>query len=212
MAVGRTVSKKKNILVVLIAVIVVATLALLLPRTFHKKIQKTTLKESPNKPEEVDPVKAGYIWQGSAEDPKKLVISKIRVDSYVQNVGIDNNQIVAPSNIYIAGWYVNSARPGKKGLSIIDGHLNGFKHDGIFINLDKLRPGDELSIEMGNGSKYNYKVIGNDTVDEKKASAYLFNQSPKVIKQLNLITCGGNYDKNNRYYDKRVIVSAEQIN
>jgi hypothetical protein len=65
---------------------------------------------------------------------------------------------------------------------------------------------------MGDGTKYQYKVISNDTVDEDKATAYLFSQSPKVKKQLNLITCGGDYDKKNHLYSKRVIVGTEQIN
>lgn len=206
-------SKKNLITLGLVVIIVLGLTVFGVSRLTHKKIQKTTLKESPSRPEEVDPVKSGYIWQGGPDDPKKIRISKINADGYIQNVGIDkNNQIVAPGNIYIAGWYVNSARPGKKGLSIIDGHLNGYKNDGIFINLDKLKIGDGLSIEMGDGKKYEYRVLNIETVDEAKASAYLFNQNPKVTKQLNLITCGGNYDKSKQYYDKRVIVSAEQIN
>lgn len=206
-------SKKNLITLGLVVIMVLGLTALGVSKLTHKKIQKTTLKESPSKPEEVDPIKAGYVWQGEPDDPKKITITKINVDGYIQNVGIDkDNQIVAPGNIYIAGWYVNSSRPGKKGLSIIDGHLNGYKHDGIFINLDKLTTGDQLDVEMGDGTKFNYKVLKVDTVDENKAEAYLFSQSPKVAKQLNLITCGGDYDKKNHLYSKRVIVSAEQIN
>ena len=206
-------SKKILIILGLVVIIVLGLTVFGVTKLTHKKIQKTTLKESPNRPEEVDPVKSGYIWQGGPDDPKKIIISSISVDSYIQNVDKDaSGQIVAPGNIYIAGWYVQSAKLGKKGLSIIDGHLNGYKHDGIFINLDKLSTGDQLDVEMGDGTKFNYKVLKVDTVDENKAEAYLFSQSPKVTKQLNLITCGGDYDKKNHLYSKRVIVSAEQIN
>lgn len=206
-------SKKMIIIWCLVALVAVGLAVFGASRLIHKKIPNTTLKESPNRPEEVDPIKSRYVWQGGPDDPKKIIISKIKVDGYIQNVGLDkNNQIVAPGNIYIAGWYVNSARPGKKGLSIIDGHLNGYKNDGIFINLDQLKSGDGLTVEMGDGNKYDYKVLKVETVDEGKASAYLFSQSPKVAKQLNLITCGGNYDKSKQYYDKRIIVSTEQVN
>jgi hypothetical protein len=51
-----------------------------------------------------------------------------------------------------------------------------------------------------------------DTVDENKATGYLFSQNPKVVKQLNLITCGGDYDKKSHLYSKRVIVSSELVN
>ena len=205
--------KKKIIIITAVVVLLLGAGVFAYLKLFPKKIQKGTLTESPTRPEEVDPIKAGYLWQGGPEDPKKIVIPNINVDGYIQNVGKDkNNQVVAPGNIFIAGWYTQSSRPGKKGLSIIDGHLNGYTKDGIFINLEKLKVGDELSVEMGDGTKYQYKVISNDTVDEDKATAYLFSQSPKVKKQLNLITCGGDYDKKNHLYSKRVIVGTEQIN
>jgi LPXTG-site transpeptidase (sortase) family protein len=166
-----------------------------------------------DKPSETDPSKDGYLWQGGPEDPKKIIIPKIGVNNFIQQVGVnEKNEIAAPLNIFIAGWFNQSVRPGQKGLSIIDGHLDGYKKDGIFKNLFKLQRGDELSIELGNGKSKKFKVISVEEVEEKKAMASLFSQNPRVSSQLNLITCGGNYDKNNRYYDKRVIVSAEQIN
>lgn len=76
-------------------------------------------------PEEKLPVDAGYSWKGQKNDPKRIVISKIGVDSLVQNVGVDQNQQIAvPNNIHIAGWFIDSVRPGESGLSIIDGHVS----------------------------------------------------------------------------------------
>ena len=55
------------------------------------------------------------------------------------------------------------------------------------------------------------KVFKVETVDTDKAEAALFSQNLKIKNQLNLITCGGDFDKSKKVYDKRIIVSAEQV-
>lgn len=136
----------------------------------------------------------------------------IGVDAYLQNVGVDQNKEVAvPSNIHMGGWFVDSVRPGDKGLSIIDGHLNGVHQDGIFINLDKVASGDTYTIEFGNGSKEQFRVKAVKVVDLDKAASVLFSQDPAITNQLTLITCGGVYDSKTKLYDKRVIVISELL-
>ena len=57
---------------------------------------------------------------------RRLLLQVISIDAYLQNVGVDqNNQIAVPNNIHIAGWFVDSVRPGENGLSVIDGHVDG---------------------------------------------------------------------------------------
>lgn len=153
-----------------------------------------------------------YDWRGSAHDPKKIIISIIGVDAYIQNVGVDQNQEVAvPNNIHMGGWFVDSVRPGEKGLSIIDGHLNGNSRDGIFIDLEKVTTGDTYVIEFGDGSKRDFRVKDVKIVDLEDAAGVLFSQDPSIASQLTLITCGGTYDKQARLYDKRVIVTSELL-
>lgn len=48
-----------------------------------------------------------------------------------------------------------------------------------------------------------------DTVDLDKAASVLFSQHPTTTNQLNLITCGGTYNREARLYNKRIIVTAE---
>ena len=63
-----------------------------------------------------------------------------------------------PNNIHTAGWFVDSVRTGENGLSIIDGRVDGrAANEGVFANLEKLREGDELMIEMGDGKNYAIK-------------------------------------------------------
>ncbi len=141
--------KSQKYIVAGIAVVVVAVGATSYYAT-HKntKVTATTgvITHSTDTPSETKPGK-DYKWTGAAEDPKKIVISKISVDGFVQQVGVDqNNQVAVPNNLYMVGWFVQTVQPGKPGLSVIDGHVTGRKNDGIFKNLDKLKAGDRYSV------------------------------------------------------------------
>lgn len=167
---------------------------------------------SPDTPDETDPETSGFVWKGSANDPRSISLPTINAEGYVQKVGIDQSkQIAVPSNVFMAGWYVKSARPGEKGLSIIDGHINGQVKDGIFAKLSQLKAGDEFELEMGNGKVLHYKIKDVQTVKLSEALSYLFSQQPNIERQLNLITCGGDYDPSAKTYEQRIIVVGEQV-
>ncbi|MCA9347975.1 class F sortase [Candidatus Saccharibacteria bacterium] len=153
-----------------------------------------------------------YNWRGGVEDPKKIIMPSIGVDSFIQQVGVDqNDEVAVPNNVHLAGWYVESARPGRQGLSIIDGHVNGRTAEGVFRNLEKLVKDDEVGIEFGNGEIKNFKVIETHRAKVDEAASILFSQKPKVYSQLNLITCVGEFDRETRRYQERLIVYTELI-
>ena len=199
---------KKLLLICIIGLILVAVGLLASLRLNTNKVNQTpqVITYSTDKPSETKPA-ADYSWQGAAQDPKKITISDLGVDSYIQNVGVDQNKEMAvPNNIHVAGWFVDSVHPGEKGLSIIDGHLNGPKQDGIFINLENIKVGSIITIEFGDGSKKQFETTKVQVVALDQAASVLFSQDPGTASQLNLVTCGGNYDSRSRLYDKRVIV------
>ncbi len=153
-----------------------------------------------------------YVWPGHPEDPKKIVISSVGIDGYIQNVGVDqNNEIAVPNNVHIAGWFVDSVRPGQQGLSIIDGHVSGRTTDGIFKALPNVAEGAEIIVEFGNGQAKIFRVLDVATVPVAEAPGVLFSQNPSVSNQLNLITCVGAFDRQTGRYQDRVIVSAELV-
>ena len=203
--------KKFAVVPIAVLVLVIAGLIGLGIYFFKPKVPKVSDKVVIRK-EEADPIKQGYKWTGGPSDPKKIIIAKIGVDNFVQQVGVnEKNEIAAPTNIYLAGWYNKSARPGQKGLSIIDGHLDGYTKPGMFNRLGELRPGDEYEVELGSGAKKKFKVLNVETVDADKAMAVLASQQPQIKSQLNLITCGGNFNRKNDTYDKRVVVSSALV-
>ena len=166
---------------------------------------------STENPDEKKPTD-NFQWKGGVEDPKKIIISSIGVDAYVQKVGVDQNKEVAvPSNLHMVGWFVDTVRPGQKGLSLIDGHVSGRKNDGVFKDLEKLNEGDQFLVQLGDGSEIKYRVIGKRSASVKDSVSIMFSQNPKVSSQLNLVTCSGKYDEKTRSYDERLTVMAERI-
>ena len=145
-----------------------------------------------------------------ADKPLSIPLPTIKTDGFIQQVGVDKaNQMVVPSNVNMAGWYTKGALPGDAGLSIIDGHVHGLYAKGIFFNLGKLKSGDTFTVTYGDKSDRKFKVKQVQTVSTKEADTALFVRDKTISRQLNLITCTGQFDKDSKTYDSRVIVIAE---
>lgn len=128
----------------------------------------------------------------------------------VLNVGITNaGEIGVPKSIHDTGWYSGSSRPGKTGAAFIDGHYAGASLSAVFNGLEKMKQGEIITVEMGNGTKYSYKVLAVETVPLDQVD---MNKALKVYgggeEGLNLMTCAGNYDSSSQNYDKRTVVYA----
>lgn len=204
--------KSRKGLILIVLVIVVGSIAVIAVTRNKSVSGGEVVTHSTNEPSEEKPDKNTYKWQGQPSDPKYITLPTIKSEGFVQKAGVDqNNEIAVPNNIHMAAWFVDSESPGQPGLSVIDGHVNGRVNNGIFKDLNQLKKDDEFTVELGNGEIKKYRVMENVTVPTKDAVSVLFSQNPKVKSQLNLITCGGTFDKKTQKYDKRVIVSGELV-
>src|SRR5688572_10692007 len=53
-----------------------------------------------------------YSWQGAVDEPKYISLPSIGASGFIQNVGVDQNQQIAvTTNIYLSGWFTESAKP-----------------------------------------------------------------------------------------------------
>jgi LPXTG-site transpeptidase (sortase) family protein len=140
------------------------------------------------------------------------MLPSIRAEGFIQKVGLVQQQIAAPSNIHLAGWYSGSQKPGQPGLSVIDGHVDGRRQQpGIFQHLAQLTPGDTFTLQTGNKNMLHYEVLRMQTVSTAEAINQLFSQDPHTPSQLNLITCSGTFNTQLQQYDKRTIVAARLV-
>jgi LPXTG-site transpeptidase (sortase) family protein len=172
---------------------------------------KDVVTLSTDNPDEAKPG-SDYRSVATADEPKLLTMPSVGITGYIQKVGIDqHNNITAPNNINIAGWYVNSVKPGELGLSIIDGHVDGKSAKGIFHPLAQLKNGDQFSIQFGNDITKTFKVESVQQVAVADVPNVLYAHDSTIKSQLNLITCGGAFNRSTHQYEKRTIIVSSLI-
>ncbi len=153
-----------------------------------------------------------------ATHPRYISIPSLDVNrARVQSVGLTKtNTLDTPKNISDTAWYKESAIPGQGyGAVLIDGHNGGITRDGVFINLNKLKDGDEITIERGDGKKITYSVVENRTESLKDANTTgmkrLMMPFDTTKEGLGLITCAGNWIPRDKVFDKRILVRAVAV-
>ncbi len=78
----------------------------------------------------------------------------------------------------------------------------------FFLNSIKLNKGDEYSILYQDGMKKNFIVTEKRVVNlDKFPLQEVFGETK--LTRLNLITCGGNWDKQKKEYSERTVVFSE---
>lgn len=174
-------------------------------------IPTEVVTHSTDRPDETPP-KCDDSYTVPADQPRKIELPSLSVSGCIQPVGVDQeNKIAVPTNIHVAGWFVDSVLPGDQGVSIIDGHVQGRYTEGIFKRLDELRPGDEVIVEFGDLSRQEFEAVSIGSYTVEQTSIEQYKALDGAERQLTLITCGGNYDPATQSYDQRTIVRAKSL-
>lgn len=144
--------------------------------------------------------------------PVRLKIPKINVDAAVTSVGLTpRGEVGVPEGPAEAAWWSLGPRPGEAGSAVIDGHY-GWK-DGVpavFDNLSELRAGDNVYVEDGTGATSTFVVRELRAYREHEDALNVFNPSDTGA-HLNLITCGGVWNKAEKSYSERLVVFADKV-
>lgn len=145
--------------------------------------------------------------------PRIISIPSLGVKARVTKQGLTaDGSLQAPKNIYDTGWYESSSKPGQGGAVLIDGHATGPTAAGVFDNIEKLSPGDVISLERGDGRVFSYAVNKTEiTPTDKVNMAKLLVPFVEGTSSLNLISCTGTYDAKTNTYADRVVVFATQL-
>ena len=182
--------------------------------------ERATTISSPAEEEEVDetPVSDGQVaeYTVAADRPRYLSIPALGVtNSRVLPIGLSSsNQLQTPAGIYDVGWYTGSGKPGAGGTMLIDGHNGGPTKTGVFKRLPELKVGDIITIERGDGAKFDYRVAENETLSLSEANQQMNKMlvSPKQgVESLSLITCTGEWSQVQHTYLSRQFLRAVLI-
>ncbi len=147
--------------------------------------------------------------------PTRLLIPAIGVDANIQSVGLswrNDGTMGIPTNFTDVAWYNLGPRPGMPGSAVIDGHLDGKKvKEAVFYNLGNLKPGDSVGVVDRAGKTAQFRVVETKIYEHDAVTTDIFsNDSGKT--RLNLITCTGDWIKDQKMYDRRIVVFTELIN
>ncbi|MBI3984322.1 MAG: class F sortase [Candidatus Levybacteria bacterium] len=139
--------------------------------------------------------------------PQTLIIKSLSVNAVVEQVGMDSEgKMDIPSQVQNVAWYNLGYKPGAKGPAVFAGHLDTKTGDpAVFYNIANLNSGDTISVIDENGKKLTFEV--------ERVASYEYNKFPlqevfadASAKRLNLITCGGDWDKLSKNYSNRTVV------
>jgi LPXTG-site transpeptidase (sortase) family protein len=148
--------------------------------------------------------------------PVRLTIPKLNVDASFQYNGLKSDGTMEiPNNIYDAGWYTGSPRPGEKGNAIITGHVAQIRRSvvtkqGVFYNLSKLLPGDNLFVINDKGETTTFVVRESRLYDPAADATDVFVAKDNGA-HLVLITCEGTWNQAQLSYSQRLVIFADAV-
>ncbi len=163
-------------------------------------------------PSFTDPAK-GLVLNPSV--PVSLTIPALGVKSALLDLGLNPDGTVQVPSLTDpdskAGWYKNSPAPGSVGPAIILGHIDSKQYGpGVFYELGKLKPGQEVDVTRQDGTVAVFKVDG--------VRSYPKNNFPTKDVYgnidhagLRLITCGGTFDPSKRSYESNIVAYASLV-
>lgn len=147
-----------------------------------------TLKISPfESPPSIDDYKN---HAAQADLPRYMRIPGLRINARAKQVDYSpSSGLETPVNIYDIGWYGQSGRPNDVKTMIFSVRTRGKQADSPYIGLDKLKPGNFIEVEQGDGNKLFYKVVSSSPVEPSKFTMAMASMAADRNKQgLNIIS------------------------
>jgi sortase (surface protein transpeptidase) len=151
----------------------------------------------------------------NAAKPTEVHIPSLDVNAHIIDLGLtDKGQVEVPPDAKDAGWYIYSPLPGRPGPSVIAAHVNWKGVDGPFAHLDRLKPGDKVTVDAENGASATFEVTHKDRIPKDQFNEKLVYgdpDGPEMGPELRLVTCGGSFDPAAHSYRDNIIVSAKLV-
>jgi sortase (surface protein transpeptidase) len=142
--------------------------------------------------------------------PVRVRIPSIGVDSSLIPLGLQSdNTLQVPPNGFPAGWFTGAPTPGQTGPAVIAGHVHWAGSPGVFYSLEKVSPGDRVTVLRRNGSVAVFTVTHVALYPKSTfpTSAVYGNID---FPGLRLITCGG-LNAQTGIYDDNTVVFARLV-
>jgi hypothetical protein len=145
--------------------------------------------------------------------PVSLSIPAIGVSRHLLRLGLNPDRTVeVPSSrdADFPGWYQLGPAPGQLGSAVILGHVDSVRGPAVFWELRSLVPGNHVDVRLRDGATAHFVVRSvatypNDQFPARKVYA------SQGARALNLVTCGGLYDKAHGGYQSNVVAYTRLV-
>jgi hypothetical protein len=145
----------------------------------------------------------------TASHPTRLRIPAIDVDARgVIDLELQADKTMeVPADGTTVGWYIESPTPGERGPAVLAAHVDWNHQKGVFYDLHRLQPSDEVTVDRADGSTATFQV---QRVEQYPKDSFPTQDVYGNVTgaELRLITCGGELDREARSYRDNVVVYA----
>ncbi len=141
-------------------------------------------------------------------EPTRVIIPSLDVNVRTIELGLrPNGTMEVPATGALAGWYSGAPTPGELGPAVIAAHVRWQGVQGVFADLRKLDPGDQVGVRRADGSTALFEVL---RIEQYAKSRFPTQEVYGDIQHagLRLITCGGDVDPQTGDYSDNVVVYA----
>jgi hypothetical protein len=176
--------------------------------SLRRSLQGESIGSFSHQPSAVTAARVAHL---PASAPTSLRIPAINVATELVDLGLEaDGSMEVPRSAQLAGWYRFGPTPGELGPAVITGHVDWKDQIGVLHDLDKLKEGDEVTVERNDGKTAVFRVV--------RVAEYPKEQFPTrevygnlTYAALRIITCGGSFDPDASAYTHNVIVFATMI-
>jgi hypothetical protein len=161
------------------------------------------------------PVRNGSLpVAGEVVPPVGLRIPAMELNATVDAVGVDaaTGEFDVPPSVDRVGWYrFGPGLEATAGSIVVAGHVDSSAQGkGAFFKLDRLAPGDRITLAPAAGKVREFRVVGRERYEKTKIPlAKYFALSGAT--RLTLITCGGPFDAGTGHHRDNVVVTAVPV-
>lgn len=144
--------------------------------------------------------------------PARVTIPAIQVSSDVTRLGLNKDDTVeVPRDPATVGWYSLGPTPGQPGSSVMLGHRDSKQGPAVFYRLRNLKPTDRVAVRLSDRATAHFEVTRVATYANEDFPAQKVYESKTPRPVLNLVTCGGDYDRAAGGYQSNVVVYTKYL-
>jgi sortase (surface protein transpeptidase) len=143
--------------------------------------------------------------------PAELRIPAIGLSVSVGSLGLNDDRTVeVPTDFAEPGWFRLGPPPGDIGSAVILGHVDSVDGPAAFYRLKELTVGDEVEVASVDGAISRFAVTEVATYPKEQFPAERV-YAPHGGSELQLVTCGGEFDHRAHSYRSNVVVYTSLV-